>query len=130
MKIIIKTRNIELTNAIEEFINDKIGGLKKFIKSLSEEKPPDKGVRPLVEFFVELKKETMHHKKGPFFKVKAWVHLPGKTIMAESENEDLRSSIIDVKDEMQVEVKKYKLRRIDLGRRGGRKIKKRLRLNE
>lgn len=115
MKIIIKTKNIELTDAIEEFINDKIGSLNKFIKILQEEKV-ERG-KPLGEFFVEIEKETMHHRKGPFFKAEVKLHLPGKTIVAESENEDLKSSIVEIKDKMQQELKKYKLKNIGLKRK-------------
>ena len=127
MKIIIKTKNIELTDVVEEFINEKIMGLARFIKILQEEKV-EKG-KPLGEVFVEIEKETMHHKNGPFFKAKVLVHLPKKTIIAEAESEDLNSAITKVKDEMQQEIKKYKLRKIDLERRGARSIKKNLKKN-
>jgi len=120
MKIIIKTKNIELTEMIEEYINEKIGSLARFIKILQEEKV-EKG-KPLGEVFVEIEKETMHHKKGPFFKAKVLINLPRKTIVAEAESEDLSSAIVEVKDEMQQEIKKYKLKKIDLERRGAESI--------
>ena len=124
MKIIIKTKNIELTKAIEDFINNKIGSLSKFIKILQEEKI-EKG-KPLGQFFVEIEKETRHHKKGPYFRTEAQVNLPGRTLRVEAKGEDLKLAIVEVKDEIQQEIKKYKLRKIDLERRGARSIKKAL----
>lgn len=127
MKIIIKTKDIELTEAIEYFINDKIGSLSKFIKILQEEKT-EKG-KPLGQFFVEVEKETRHHKKGPYFRAEAQVSLPGRILRAEAKGEDLKMAIIEVKDEMQQEIKKYKLKKIDLERRGQRSIKKKFHIN-
>jgi len=37
MKIIIKTKNLELTPSLENYINEKIGSLEKFIKNLQKE---------------------------------------------------------------------------------------------
>ncbi len=124
MKIIIKTKNIELDETLEDFINDKIGSLSKFIKILQEEKI-EKG-KPLGQFFIEVEKETRHHKKGPYFRAEVQVYLPGRTLRVEAKGEDLKMAIIEIKDEMQQEIKKYKLRKSDLERRGARSIKKAL----
>lgn len=122
MRIIIKTKNFLLTDAIEEFINEKLGNMDKFLKMLKDEKL-EIG-KPMDEFFVEIEKETRHHRNGPYFLAKVYVHLPGKTIVAGSESEDIRTAIVDAKNGMQQEIKKYKLKNIELGRRKSRKIKK------
>ena len=70
MKIIIKTKNIDLTQALKNYIEEKINSLEKFAKDLFGEKYFDNffGKRkPRIEAWVEIGKETLHHKKGPFF---------------------------------------------------------------
>lgn len=125
MRIVIKTTNIKLDKAFEDFINEKIGGLKKFLKIFQEDKKIKKGKR-LDEIFVEVGKETRHHKKGPFFRAEAQVYLPGKSLRSEAIAEDLKTAIVEVKDELQQEIKKYKLKFIDSYRRKQRKLKNRL----
>jgi len=122
MEIIIKTKNLELTDALQKFIEEKIGGLKKFINILKEE-GREKG-KTLAEFFVEVEKESMHHQKGDIFKAEAKVYLPGKTLIAVSKRDDLRQAIVEIKDELQQEIKKYKLKKTKLIIREQRKAKK------
>lgn len=111
MEIIIKSKNLELTTDLQEFIEEKIGGLKKFINILKKE-DGGKG-KTLAEFFVEVGKENKHHKKGDIFKAEARIHLPGKTLVAISEKDDLKRAIVEVKDELQQEIKKYKLKKTE-----------------
>lgn len=124
MKVIIKTKNIQLNEGMESFIEQKIGTLDKFFGMLKDEKV-EKG-KPLDEFFIEIEKETKHHRTGPYFLAKAYIHLPGKTLVAQSESDDIRTAIVDVKDEMQQEIKKYKFKNIDAKRRESKKIKERM----
>jgi len=112
MQIIIKTRNLDLTESLEKFIQTKIGKLEKFAKALA------KGT---MDIFVEVEKETKHHRKGDVFMAEALIHLPGKSLVAKSHGEDLFKAIIDVKDEMEIEIKKHKLKTIELPRRKIRK---------
>ncbi len=123
MKIIIKTKNLKLTAGLQKFIEEKIGELKKFIKELQKEDNLKIGRDP-VEFFVEIQKETMHHKKGYVFRTKCMIHLPGKTLVAVSEKEDLKLAIVDIKNELQQEIKKYKLKKTELVIRKQRKVKR------
>ncbi len=125
MEIIIKTRNIKPTESLNDFIEEKIGGLKKFINIFQK---PQIEKKPLGQFFVEIEKETKHHQTGPYFRAEVQVHLPGKTLRAEARSSDLKMSIAKIKDEMQQEIKKYKLKKIDLERKKARNIKKALRL--
>jgi putative sigma-54 modulation protein len=102
MEITIKTKNLELTEAIENYVNEKIGSLEKFIN-----------VSPS-EISVEIEKETNHHRKGPFFKAEAKIDLPGKTLISVSQKDDLLQAIVEVKDELQQEIKKYKAKTQEL----------------
>jgi len=121
MEIIIKSKNLELTTDLQKFIEEKIGGLKKFINILKEDKT-EVG-RTLSEIFVEVEKENKHHRKGDIFKAEARVHLPGKTLIAISQRDDLKQAIVEVKDELQQEIKKYKLKRKEVAIRKLRKNK-------
>ncbi len=110
MRINIKTKNIELNKGIEDFINEKIGVVEKFIKSFEETN------EPLVE--VEIEKDSGHHNKGLVFRTEAQIQLHGKNLIrAEERGEDLFSSIVAAKKELEAEIKKYKVKMIDKVRR-------------
>ena len=119
MRITIKAKNLELTEELQNFIEEKIGSLKKFVKILKEERGEGK---TLAEAFVEVEKETRHHKKGKIFKAEAQISLPGKILMAQARGEDLYSAVVKLKDELQQEIKKYKLKNRELNIRKQRKI--------
>lgn len=95
--MIIKATNFELTKALEDFIEEKIGGLEKLIT-----------VQP-AKIFVEVGKTTFHHRKGPFLRAECQISLPGKKILrAEAENKNLKSAIIEVREEIERQLKSYK----------------------
>ena len=131
MKIIIKTKNVRLNKALENFIEEKINELEKF-STIFQEKYFNsfygKG-KPRVEAWVEIGKTTRHHLKGPVFFAECQIRFPGKSIRAESQNEDLRLAITEIKDELQRQLKKYKGKIIFQRKKGERKIKKDLRLS-
>jgi len=113
MKIIIKTKNLQLTESLENLINKKMESLKKFTRILKSEG---------TEIFVEVEKETKHHKKGNIFLAEAQIHLPGKSLMAKSHGENINKAITKVKEELEKEIRKYKTKKIELPRREQRKF--------
>lgn len=115
MNIIIKTKNFELTDSLEKFINDKVGKLEKFAKTLGKSS---------MEVFVEVEKETNHHRKGDLFIANLQINLPGKNLTARAHGEDLMKAIIEAKDELEIEIKKHKLKTVELPRRKIRKAAK------
>lgn len=119
MRIIIKTKNLDLTEDLRNFIEEKIGSLKKFVDVLKREE--DK--KTLAEIFVEVERETLHHKKGYIFLVKTRIHLPGKRLIAFAKTDDLLTSVIKARDELKSEIEKYKFKNIDKNRRQQRKSK-------
>jgi len=121
MKIIIQVKNLAPTKDLQDFIEKKISSLKKFIDVLKND-VPKKG-KTLAEVFVEVEKETQHHKKGDIFISKIRVRLPGKSIMAGAETEDLFRAIIKSKNELKKEIEKYKVKNIYKNRRQQRKLK-------
>jgi len=99
---------LDLTVALENFVDEKVSALKKLIDA---------------EFFVEVEKETGHHKKGQIFNCQLEVRLPGKSLVSKSNSDDLNKAIVDAKNGMEQEIKKYKFKKIDRTRRLSKKTK-------
>ncbi len=132
MKIIIKTKDIKLDQALKDFIERKINDLEKFLKIFQSEKYFNgyygKG-KPRVEAWVEVGRTTSHHKKGPYFYAECQMHLPGRSLRATSDSPDLRLAICEVKDELQRQLKQYKEKMDAKTKRGQRVLKKGLKLH-
>ena len=128
MKIVIKSTNLKLTPALKDFIEEKINLLEKFAKVLYSKKYYGYG-KPRVEAWIEIKKKTWHHKKGPFFGAECQIRFPGKSIMVRARSEDLKVAITEVKDELQRELKEYKEKIMATEKRGTRIFKKGLKLS-
>ena len=133
MKIIIRTKNIELNKALEDYITEKINSLEKFSKILQDKEKYfshffGKG-KPKVEAWVEIERTTLHHKKGPVFRAECQMRFPGKSIRAEATSENLRLAINEVKDKLQREFKQYSEKMLSLTKRSQRISKKILKLN-
>lgn len=121
MKIIITTKNLEASEALSSFIEKKFFALKKYIDILKRE---DEMGKTLAEVFVEVEKESKHHRKGDIFVVKARVRLPGRNVISEEKSEDVFSAVTAAKEELKLEIEKYKFKKIDKTRREQRKLKK------
>ena len=122
MKIITKAKNLELTAALQSYIDEKIGSLKKFIYVLKEDLP-EKG-KSLAEVFVEVEKETTHHTKGEIFSCQLELKLPGKNLVVKSSSDDLYKAIIVSKKELEQGIKKYKVKKVEFSRRIQKKTKR------
>ncbi len=110
MKTTIKAKNFELTPTLEGFIEEKFDGLAKFAD--------------ITEVIVEVKKETKHHRKGDIFVAGSQIGMPGKQIVAEATSDDLFKAIIESRDELKMEIEKYKVKKIENNRRKQKKLKK------
>jgi len=134
MKINITAQNIELNEALKEWIYDKLGSLDKFEENLLQENYYGRFKRflgkgkPKVEMWAEIEKTTDHHRKGEIFRAEAQMRFPGESIRAEATNEDIRQAITEVKEELQRQIKKYKGKRRSTYKKGARKLKKMLHL--
>jgi ribosomal subunit interface protein len=121
MKINIKTKNLELTQGLRDFIERKLSTAQKFINILKQ----DSGMgKTLAEVLVEVKKETQHHKKGDIYLVSVKANFPGRKIIAEKREDDLMKAVMGMADEFKNEIKKYKLKTIEVPRRKQRESKK------
>lgn len=99
MRINIQAPNLELTPALAEYIEKKIGGLEKFLKKFH---PEDVLVR------VDVGRSTRHHRHGDVYHVDINLVLPHGTIRAAHDDEDVRKAISAVKEKLQREIKKFK----------------------
>ena len=104
MKIDISTKNISLDEPLQVFIEDKIGGLDHLIGNSDGRAK------------VEIGKPSKHHRSGEVFSAEVNLTLGGKLLRATCTHEDLRNGITGVKDELQVQIKKFKEKRTDLSR--------------
>ena len=116
MQIIIKTKGISLNQALRIFIEEKIGGLEKF------------GKAP-IRAEIEIGRTTEHHRKGKVFRAEVQLVFPGEVLRAEAERKDLRLAIVEVEDELQEQIKKYKNKNFSKIKRNQRAGKKELKLS-
>ena len=117
MNIIIKGTNLELHNDLKEYVNEKIGGLKKFVEN-------DNIDSNSIIARVELAKTTQHHQHGNIYKAEVNLQLSGKMLRSVEESDDIYKSIDNVKDELREMINNYKDEKITKTRRGARMIKK------
>ncbi|MEK7217545.1 MAG: ribosome-associated translation inhibitor RaiA [Patescibacteria group bacterium] len=100
MKINITTKNITLDAPLKMFIEQKIGGLEKFIQKGS------------VSASVEIGKPSKHHKTGPVFYAEVNLKVGGALLRGESTHKDLRTAIDEARDELRLQIKKFKERKL------------------
>jgi len=110
----IKSTNIELTDAISDFVASRVQALEKFVDQDDTSVSVD----------VEVGKTTGHHNKGDIFKAEFNFRMGGKNFRAVNEKEDLYAAIDEVKEEMAKELRRYKGKQKTLFRRGSARIKK------
>lgn len=118
MNINIKTTGLELTDALEAYLHEKLVHVEKFITEAERE---------VARAEVNLAKTTQHHKNGDFFKSEITVSLGGRSLHASANTEDLYSAIDEMQDGIISEIKRWHGKRHTLLRRGGRRIKNMLR---
>lgn len=115
MNISVKATNIELTPAISQYIDEKVGSLEKFIVAADP---------TTVRASVEVGKTTRHHHSGSdIFLAEINLYIDGKTFRAVSEQGTLYAALDDMKDEIAREITSSKNKQRALFRRGGAAVK-------
>ena len=114
MNINIKATNFQLTEAIKNYIYDKLEDIEKLIKSADSSG---------VNVQVEVGKINKHHKKGDLFRAEFNIMIPGNYVRAEAEEWNLNVAIDKAKDNIQRELEKFQDIREAKFKKGARKIK-------
>lgn len=99
MKIIIKATNLDLTEPLKVYIEEKLESLNRFLQAIDAD---------VVRARVEVARSTRHHRSGNVYHVDINLDLPGKVLRAEEDSEDIRVAIDAVKDKLKREIEKYK----------------------
>jgi len=100
MQITIKGTDLDLTPAIKEYVDTKIGALDKFLQGWGEHAD--------IEARVEVARTTNHHNKGNVYRAEVNLRLPGKLLRAEHEDWDIRVAIDQVANKLKREIVKEK----------------------
>lgn len=83
----VQATNVELTDAIRAFVTEKIMGLERFAKRFDP-----------CDVAIELGKTSERHQKGDVFFAEVTMSIPGDTIRARVEKDDLYAAIDELKD--------------------------------
>ena len=113
MKINIKTTSIDLTEALSDYVDQKMGQMEKFIESDDDS----------VLCNVEIGMTTKHHQSGKIFRTEINLRVAGDDFRTVSEKEDLYVAINDAKEEIIEAIKSRKTKQRTKFRRGAEKIK-------
>jgi ribosomal subunit interface protein len=100
MKITTK-KTLDVTPALEVYIEKKLAPLGKFLKSFEQSGE--------LELWLEVSRTSVHHNKGEeVFMAAADLPLPKKALHAESSAANIREAIDGLRQMLQIEIEKYK----------------------
>jgi len=121
MRINIKSVNVGLDQALTDWIYKKLGEIEKYLSDFEGREIP--GGKETIELNIEIAKTTRHHRKGDVFRAEAQLYLPKELIRVEATDNDLRTAIDQIKEQLYRKIKKYRRKRIIRARKWARKIK-------
>lgn len=122
MRVNIRQKNIEVTPALREYIEEKI--IRVAEKFLQEQASTD---LPMLD--VEVERTTAHHRKGDVFRIAAKLCAGKQCFYANAHGADIRAACDYLEEELQREMYGRKNRISALFRRGARVLKKSMRLD-
>jgi putative sigma-54 modulation protein len=97
MNIQIKTENLELTDKIKNYTEEKIHALVKYLGDIS-----------VIDCKVKLAMTSNHHQKGDIYECKAVLTLPKETLVVMKVEKDIFKAIDKVKTHLARGIEKYK----------------------
>ncbi len=108
MDITLKATNLELTEALRAYAEEKISSLEKYYPEVMRAR-------------VELERTTRHHHKGgDLWRAEANVQAPKHLFRAEAEAQDIYAAIDALKDELKDELHRWKEKHSARQRRSAR----------
>jgi len=105
MRTDIHAKGVELNQPLRTFVEEKTADLEHLIGEQGE-----------ASIRWEVGLPSHHHNSGPVFYAEANLSLGGHLLRAEANNHDLHSAIVDVKDDLKVQIKKFRERAQDAQR--------------
>ncbi len=127
MEIIIRSKNVEVTDHIKDYADKKLSSAFRLIPQITknEEKDTERTGRDVDRIVLEVELEKITgNEKGHIFRAEAQMKIPGKLIKAEDTAETLKTSIDEVSYELKRQLKDYKEKRETMRRKGGEEAKK------
>ncbi len=127
MEIIIRSKNIEVTDHIKDYAEKKLLSVFRFLPQIEKDEKKDEQYigegadRAVLE--VELERVT-GGEKGRIFRTEAQIILPGRVIKAEDTAETLKASVDEVRYELERQIKEYKEKREAVRRKGAEEAKR------
>ncbi len=120
MKIILKGKDFEITDSVEDYLRKTIKSLEKLFKNYDEE---------LMKVEMEVGRTTRHHQTGDIFRAEINLSVGGKLFRAESERDDIFAAIDEVRDDLEREIKKFKTKNETISIRGARSFAKQFKIS-
>jgi len=97
MQTDIHITGLELNAPLKAFIEDKLGDLERLV-----------GEAGPIQAHVEVGIPSNHHQSGAIYYSEINLIIGGQLLRAEAKNYDLHSAIVDAKDDLKVQIKKFK----------------------
>ncbi|MCK5416075.1 ribosome-associated translation inhibitor RaiA [Candidatus Parcubacteria bacterium] len=107
MQINIKATKIDLTDAIRDYVEEKMNMLEKYLGDIK-----------VKNCDVEVGLISNHHQKGDIYRTEVNLQIPGEILRVEKTEQDLYKAIDKVKDHLMRSIKRYKQKMIDKNREG------------
>lgn len=98
MQINVKTKDIEMTDAIRQYVEEKMEAIAKLVDEYDAAAMVD----------VEVGKSSQHHNKGPFLRAEMNMTFLGNMFRSEEQREDLYEAIDVAKDDLRRQVVEHK----------------------
>lgn len=105
MRLQIKSKGFELTPSLQQFVEEKMGVLGKYVSRWDE--------NDALLLTVEVAKTSNHHNKGEIFYAEANLDIPKHFLRVEEKNEDMHAAIDVLRDRLKNELLKLKDRMTD-----------------
>ena len=103
MKISIQATRLELTPALREYVEAKLGSVGKLLQHFERAGE--------LTLFVEVARTTKHHRHGEVYYAEVTLRVPRQTIRIEEYDADIREAVDRVKDRLKIDIAKLKERR-------------------
>lgn len=110
MQFSIKGTNLDLTESIKEYAEEKVTHLEKYLGKIDHAK-------------VELERDRKH-RTGNVMRAEVMLVVGGKTMLADASSEDIFASIDLVMPKLKEQISKFKDKRSTLQKRGARSAKR------